>query len=329
MNGLIALKQVWMDQVDMKKGAGSINNLAQRLEFVTLRDAYLSAENVKDVKKMDLNERVKRILTVKVGEFYEWLEKSEIELKKRYKIERGYLKSQASALKMYAEWTKPYLIAAQKLGMKEFNSPNIISTFNNMELELELLATKEIKTDSLIDSGDFPTTARTSEKVFACIFVTFNFRSVPHSVNTAQGTQYRQGGRVDMFFRSLSLTENELKLLKSGKEEEAFALIDDMVDTSLLALSDDIIKYLNEEDQDDPIKKKTLSKEKHEKYVGPFGALLKGWDTPFKKLRKGWKSKSNIAYFNKLLLMKAAEKANGACFTVYDIYKKAHGMLSV
>src|SRR3989338_959588 len=136
----LALKQVWMDQVDIKKGLGSINNMAQQLQFVTLRDAYMALKNLEEIEKADLNDRVKRILKIKIEEYLKWKEYSEKELRNRYNIEKAYLKSQVASLKLYASWTKPYLVAAKKLDMKiaDMSNVNIVSVFNNMEIELEL-----------------------------------------------------------------------------------------------------------------------------------------------------------------------------------------------
>jgi hypothetical protein len=64
-----SLKSIWMDQVDVKTGLGSINNLTRGdLQFVTLRDAFMQAKSIKDVDRIDLNKRVKIILKKKFGE---------------------------------------------------------------------------------------------------------------------------------------------------------------------------------------------------------------------------------------------------------------------
>src|SRR3989338_4932417 len=118
----LALKQIWMDQVDIKKSRGSINALSQQLEFVTLRDAFLAIDDINQIDKVDLNDRVKRILKARLEEFNEWEKNSEKELRKRFNIERSYLKSQVASLKYYTLWVKPYLVAAQKLGMTSFAS---------------------------------------------------------------------------------------------------------------------------------------------------------------------------------------------------------------
>jgi hypothetical protein len=78
----LSLKQRWMDMVDIKKGQGSINALASgNLDFVTLRDAFMISNSLKEVKDLDLNERVKRILEQRVGEFLRWIEESERQLR--------------------------------------------------------------------------------------------------------------------------------------------------------------------------------------------------------------------------------------------------------
>ena len=116
----LSLKQIWMDKVDIQKGNSSIKAMGLgQAGFVTLLDAFLAVKDEKDVDKIDLNERVKRILKPRVQEFNTWLNQSESELKKRYEIEKTYLKSQVNSLKLYARWAKPYLMAANELETNE------------------------------------------------------------------------------------------------------------------------------------------------------------------------------------------------------------------
>src|SRR3989344_5044305 len=148
--GRIVLKQIWMDQVDIKKGRGAINSMAQQLEFVTLRDAFIASNSEEMADKLDLNDRVKRIVKARISEYLKWEKDSEKELRKRYEIERAYLKSQVASLKHYTAWVKPYLLASKKLGMKEFTtasgmaSPNLVNAFSNMEMHLGLFAKDEL-----------------------------------------------------------------------------------------------------------------------------------------------------------------------------------------
>ena len=316
----LGLKQLWMDQVDLKKGMGSINQMAQQLQFVTLRDAYMKAASLEEAEKMDLNDRVKRILLNKLQEYFKWKEISEKELRNRYEIEKAYLKSQIASLKLYAEWTKPYLIAAKKLEMNISNlsSANIVSVFNNMEIELELSGSKEIKLQSLVDDKDLPEEAKINDKYYQYIVAKFSFRSVPHSVQTPQGYQYRQGGKVTITFRSYGLSETELNEIKKGKEEETYQLIDEMVGTSLQSISDDLERFSAIEKD---------KKKKEEPYeAGPLSVIFSGFKDmlhPLKGVKLG-----NESYFDNVVKEKAREKAKGSAFVIYDVYKKAHDMMS-
>ena len=117
---LLSLKQIWMDKVDINKGNSSIKAMAlEQAGYQTLIDAYLFVKDINDADKLDLNERVKRIVKARIIEFNDWLHNSEIELKKRYEIEKTYLKSQVNSLKLYSRWAKPYLRAAAQLETKE------------------------------------------------------------------------------------------------------------------------------------------------------------------------------------------------------------------
>ena len=137
---VLGLKQIWLDKVDINKGNSSIKAMALgQAGFQTLLDGFLFVKEVNDVDKVDLNDRVKRILRARILEFNDWLENSEVELRKRYELEKTYLRSQVNSLKLYARWAKPYLKAAQELEMKEHGrEPALVKTFNTILLELTL-----------------------------------------------------------------------------------------------------------------------------------------------------------------------------------------------
>jgi len=117
---VLALKQIWIDKVDIMKGNSSIKAMALgQAGYQTLIDAFLIAKDDKDIDNIDLNDRVKRILKPRIQEFSLWLRESERELRKRYELEKTYLRSQVNSLKLYARWVKPYLRAAQYLEIKE------------------------------------------------------------------------------------------------------------------------------------------------------------------------------------------------------------------
>lgn len=325
----LELKQVWMDQVDIKRGLGSINNMAQQLQFVTLRDAYMMIKDVKDLDekdengnpKVDLNERVIRILKIKLEEYNSWKEYSEKELRKRYEIEKSYLKSQVASLKIYAKWTKPYLLAAKKLDMKvaDMSTADIVSVFNNMEISLELTGTKSIDIQKLIDSKDLPEDAKVNDSYNEYVTAELKFRSVPHSVQTPQGYQYRQGGRVDIYLRAYGLSDTEIKEIKASQEDDELKLVNEMLNGILEPIKEDLEKLAIEE------KKEPEKKEEREE--GPISALFSGFreiTSPLKHIKF-----TSENYFDIFVKDFAKEKVKGSVYTVYDVYKKAHGMMSL
>ena len=321
----LGLKQSWLDNVDMKRGRGSIHQMAQQLNFVTIRDAFLYAKDVKQVDSMDLNDRVKRILKPRLDEYTKWKQQSGIELRKRYNIEKSYLKSQVGTLKLYADWTKPYLIAAQKLGMKDFNSPHIVSLFNNIEMHLSLFGKKLINIQSMIDSEELPPKAKSNAKYYACIEIEIMFRSVPHSVRQTQsGMQYTQGGRAEVKIRSYTLKEDDLKYLKEQELFEGLELVDEVAGTALREIHDDIEEFLKED--------KPKEKEKPKKVSKSIFQGAKELITPIKQTRDSFKDLFSIGVSEDWVANELKKKAQGtaalSAFIVYDVYKKAHGMLS-
>ena len=148
--GMLALKNIWLDQVDLKRGKGSIHQMAYEMGFTTLREAFLVANSPEDIEKMAskegvINDSVKRILLPRMSEFLAWVDLSQKELEKRFKIEKAYLKSQVESLKMYTRWARPYLRAAKELQMKGFEkNPALVNAFSTTMFELTLLGKKKI-----------------------------------------------------------------------------------------------------------------------------------------------------------------------------------------
>ncbi len=353
----LALKQVWMDQVDIKKSRGSINALSQQLEFVTLRDAFLAIDSLSKVDKVDLNERVKRIVKARLEEYLIWEKNSETELRKRYNIERSYLKSQVASLRYYTAWVKPYLVAAKKLGMSSFTtasgnpSPNLVNAFSNMEMHLGLFGKKKI--NSLKD-----------KTFYACIKIDIIFRTIPRAYQGQQGSHYVHSGRTDLRFTPYALTGEEIGEMYDLKEQEDMELIEDMTGVSLKEISDDIENYLGDEDDlkleklegkykieelKRRISRATDSKERGElrrqideeirfmkqkgvdKFVSPFGNVFKGFKegvAPLQYLFGYFGFKQIIPTSEGRIRKNVLKEAEVKCYLLYDIYKKAHGMVT-
>ena len=324
--GILGLKAIWMDNVDMKRGRGSINAMTYELQFTTLRDAFMKAESVKDVDKMDLNDRVKRVLRPRIAEFLEWWKRSEAELTKRYEIERSYLKSQVSSLKLYTRWARPYLRAAEQLRMKASRSAALVTAFDTMLLELAILAKKEIDPVAEAYDKNLPlrfASMRWKRKYYACVFIDFTFRGIPAALKG----HYVFGGRADISFKAYALNEDELEEIERRLSEEdvgyALKLVEGVTTESLAEMQKDIEYFLKKERE-----------EKKKEEINPFTALFS-----FKKKEKPEEKKELIAgaktketkikrdsHTESVLRTYAEKQAAELCFKVFHIFKKAHDM---
>jgi len=332
----LSLKQRWMDKVDITKGNSSIKAMALgQAGFATLIDAFLVAKDEKDVEKIDLNDRVKRILISRIHEFNSWIEQSGKELEKRYEIERTYLKSQVNSLKLYSRWAKPYLRTAQQLEAKEGGrNPALVKTFNTILLELTLLGKNKLNVKSSSLEGDLP--REFSKESFlkslkrnynSCILVDFEFRGIPQKV--AQQSHFTFGGKAKITFKAYSLNDEELNKLNQeiDKSEvgDVLNLIEGATTESLDQLKKEIDFFLEEQPKEE---------EKNTNGSNPFLALIGKYEKkPETKSETKSKEDKEIivkkdSFTEKYFRKVSAEKAVETAFTLFDVYKKAHGMAS-
>ncbi len=329
--GILSLKQIWMDSVDIKRGVGSINSLSRgELMFATLRDAFMIVKSPEDVEDLDLNDRVRRILKPRIQEFLEWKDASERELKKRYEVEKTYLKSQVSSLQLYTRWVKPYLRAAAQLEMKTSKNPALVTAFNTLVMELTLFGKKMIKVaDAVYEDQVLPlkfATLRFKRKYYSCILIEFLFRGIPQTIQRQQ-VHYTFGGRSEVTFKAYALNEDEIALLQRKLKEsdvmDAFQLAAGVTDETLDQIKGDLEHFLGEN-----FNGKGKGEEKSED-VNPFAALFDfgGGKERKKEIEKKGDIKKD-SYYEKVLRALVVRKARDACFNIYDIYKKAHDMAS-
>ncbi|RLF35120.1 MAG: hypothetical protein DRM99_05255, partial [Thermoplasmata archaeon] len=330
----LALKQIWMDKVDITKGNSSIKAMAMQGGFQTLIDAFLAVKDEKEADKLDLNDRVKRIVKPRILEFNTWVEQSEAELRKRYELEKTYLKSQVNSLKLYSRWAKPYLKAAQELERKEVGKePALVKTFNTILLELTLFGKSKIDVEKSIDAGDLPPElgkiAKTLKRnYYSCILVDFTFRGIPQRV--AQQPHYVFGGKTEITFKAYALNDDELEKvqeeIKKSDIEDILKLIEGTTTESLEKLQEEINFFLEEkeEDKEKPKQSKDTS--------NPFLAIIGAYEKKEKKQSPENKKQKEIKPDNFIekthIRPLAAKKATDTAFNLFDIYKKAHGMPS-
>ncbi len=339
---ILSLKQVWMDKVDIVKGNSSIKAMALgQAGFQTLIDAFLFVKSIQDVDKVDLNDRVKRILRARVLEFGDWLANSESELRKRYELEKNYLKSQVSALKLYVRWAKPYLKAANELEMKNMpREPALVKTFNTIILELTLLGRKKIKVDEEMLAGKLPQGLEKlkSRDYFSCVLVDFKFRGIPQRIS--QQSHFAFGGRAEISFKSYALNADEIKKLDSELDDsdlnDALSLIEGITGESLELLQDEINSFLEEKSE---FEKSGSQKDTSNPFLALFGKYedssgSEGGEKKRKDEKKKDKGKKKVTvapetYAEKEHIRKLAEEgAKETTFKVFDVYKKGHGMPS-
>lgn len=355
----LSLKQLWIDKVDIQRGRGSINLLTQQLQFVTLRDAFMATDSVEEIQKMDLNDRVKRILAPRIQEYLAWEKLSESELTRRYKIERAYLKSQVNSLKLYSQWARPYLKAAQQLTSADYRTPDLVSIFNNMQLQVSLFGKKQVRPSDIISTTIYTKNRfadiKLSKGVYSCVEVAMTYRTIPHTITrTESGTHYTQGGKINIRFRGFALDADEVEAVEKEELYQGLELIESMTKDSLESMQDEISKYLEQEEKasEDPEERiKQLNElissvsdkkavEKYKKEIKELtrklkpesenivSSLFKGLKEITEPLQGIFKQKPDTERIAKMTREAAKSRSAGSAYVVYLVYKKSHGMVS-
>ena len=328
----LALKAVYLTEVDMKKGRAAINSLAQDLNFITIRDAFMVAKKPEDVDSMDLNDRVKRVLKPRVGDYLKWVELSDKELNERYRIEKAYLKSQVNSMKLYTAWAKPYLIATNKLLPPDITEDldgidvDLVTSFDVAKVYLEIFAKKEAELPQTKKTPSWPIEVPEEEKWFSCIEISLNHRTSPSGSATDRGHLIHRG-RVIMSFREYIMQKKHITLKDEEAENELLKLVSGLTEETLSAMNEDLKKYV--ESKPDKDKKD----EKKKEFKIPIVETAKEIARPFKEAAEGIKQffpakKPKVNSWElKRLEEEAKAKAKKDIFTVYEQYKKQHGML--
>jgi len=339
--GNLALKQIWLDNVDIKRGRGSIHQMANEMGFATIRELFMMANSQKDLDKMNeergwgiINDQVRRILVPRLEEFLKWKDYSYNELSKRMNIENNYLRSQVETIKLYSSWMKPYLKAAEELRQKGFEgNAALVNAFSTTMFELKLLSKKKEKVPEIF-GDDY----KLKRDYYSVIVIGMTYRGHVSQRVTQGGDQgFARGGRVDMTFSSYSLNEEELKLvedeLKKEDVAESMNFNGNIAEEALKELKEDLETFLKTDEE-----KEKEKKEKEKKTnSNPFSELfdgIKGFFDIFKKKEKKKEEIKDIKdikkdnYVEKLVRAQASKNAAEGVYRVYDIYKKTHGMAS-
>ncbi|MFA4960381.1 MAG: hypothetical protein WC548_01840 [Candidatus Pacearchaeota archaeon] len=344
--GMLALKQIWLDNVDLKRGRGSIHQMAAELGYTTIREAFMMANSLEDLKKMNsdkdgglINDQVMRILIPRLDEFLKWKVYSEKELRKRMNIEKNYLRSQIETIKLYSAWMKPYLKAAEELTQKGFEgNAALVNAFSTSMFELTLYGKKEEKVPKNFSNYNM------KRKYYSFIIISLVYRGhVSQRVTQKGDYAFSMGGRVDMTFDSYSLNEEELKLIEKEytKEEVSDNMNFSMklAEESLKELKEDLDHFLKSDEEKKKEEERVSEKKREEEKknnVNPFSALFgifkikkeEKKDKDGKKIIESPKDIQPDNYIENTVRANAINSGAAGLYSIYDIYKKAHGLAS-
>lgn len=330
---IYSLKQIWMDGVDIKKGTTSLKGLVQQFDYVTIIDAFMATNSLEELDKVDLNERVKRILSQRISEYNRWIEESERELRKRFEVEKIYLKSQVSAVQLYARWAKPYLKWARQLEQNASPTASLVNSFNTTLLELSIIALRTYDPKEDVDKDDLPKiflkfmAEKTVRKYISIMLLELKYRSYPERTPNS-GYGFR--GRVDMKFTPYALSEEELKILKKELEkddvDDVFRLVEGATTESLGKLKEDVDEFLS----DAPIKRTEEKKKESKSDDNPFSALFSGLNfTAFKSSDSKSKLVVPDTDAEEIIRGQAIIEARKRTRTFYNFYKRMHAMPTI
>lgn len=332
----ITLKGIYIDMAEGgAKNPASIFGMAHELQFVTLPDLFFDAPptvrtetDVDDyVDNLKFNESVKRVLKRKLYSFLKWKESTYKEIKVRRTFTLKYLRQHFDIIRMYAEWIKPYLKNIRRLTMSQSkaDTADLISAFEGSMIEIEFIAAKKV-----------------TSKYNSVVLVNFDCRTRPTMSFHQEGYQQRgpiHTGRIVINMRAYSWTDDQIKNYVKMRNEESLKLltdIDESVKAAMEALGDDLMRYLGEAGETRiPKIEEEKGKEGANKpsVLDPFLSVFKGAGElgkaffPISKSKKV-KRKKEDKFKAKEAYDKTINDTIKNMWTLYDKYKKAHGMLS-
>ncbi|RLE47778.1 hypothetical protein DRJ25_01555 [Candidatus Woesearchaeota archaeon] len=334
---LTALKGLWVDLVDGVVGGqrtgSNLFTMAQQLQFSALPDLFfdIHPRTVEEIEKVveeqagEFNKTVKRVLKRKLYNFLTWKASTYREIINRRKFTIRYLRQHYNVIKMYIGWCKPYIRHIERLRGSDsrLNSADVISAFESSMIEIEVLG-RSLPKDN--------------KKVYNCMMISFEYKTKPSMQYQTEG--YHRGpihiGITNIQWRAYAWTAEQIENYKRMREEEDLDMlksIDDSLKDAMESLGDDLLKYLKEAEEsiEEPEKEEEVKKPKG------LGDIFKETFAGFFPKNKTKPKKPKKPSKKELALAKEKEKEEqGAagwlaklfCFKVYEIVKKAHGMLA-
>jgi len=290
-----SLKTIWTDQVEGgTKTPTSIFALSGQPGYSTLPDLFFAInpktsmdveKEINKFKDYGINKRVKNILGNKLKQYLIWKEKVEKEFDQRKNFMTKYLRQHYHVIKLYLNWLRPYLRNIQRLQMQGTGKdPDLAAAFETNKVELELLG-KINHTWKKTNIGDFEERFE-FRKYYPCLRIRIKHLALP---NMAYQKEYSRGaihtGTTDIWFESFVATDKDIQEYQDAIDKEDFELIG-LVNESIDALKEDLIKYLKEGGEEPKIEKKS-PENKNQGLFEPFKALIEGFKEIIPKKGKG------------------------------------------
>ncbi|MEK6934540.1 MAG: hypothetical protein AABW46_01550 [Nanoarchaeota archaeon] len=341
-SGVIALKGTWIDLVEGgSKNPASVYGLAQQVGFATLPDLFFtihpsSANTIKKevntLKKVGINRKVREVLARKLKQFLEWKDRTEKEIRQRRIFVLKYLRMHFNNIKLYTTWIKPYLRAIKALQSGfSADTPEVSAAFESTELNLELIGYIKKYATMTEEGYEEP---HEFKKYFPSLLLKFRHIAMPmmsYQKELQRGPIH--AGRTEITIIPLVLTIKQMHDYKDLVERKDLEEVEDLIPSlhdSLSALGPELDKYLEEAGEE--IRKEKKEDEESDlnlkNVVSPFTNVFKGVKEIFSS-KKSEKGEEKISKKQEDVEKAAAKSiASRRAFTIYDVYKKAHGMLA-
>lgn len=340
---MTALKGLWVDLVDGVVGGqrtgSNLFTMAQQLQFAALPDLFFDIhprktdeiDKVVDQQAKEFNKTVVRTLKRKLYNFLAWKDSTYKEIINRRLFTLKYLRQHYNVIRMYINWCKPYIRHIERLKGNDsrLSSPEIVAAFESSMVEIEIMGRKIPKNNS---------------KYYACLMESFEYKTKPSMQYQTEG--YHRGpihaGVSKIVWRAYAWDKERIENYRMMKEEEDLEMmkvVDDSLRDAMESLGDDLNTYLKEageaietkeDKKEEEVKKPAGLGDIFNETFKEFGSIFKSFapkkngkpKAPSKKEKDAAKAKIEKE------IESAGKDAKDLSFKQYDIFKKAHGMLS-
>ena len=323
----VTLKGMWVDLVDGVVGGqrtgSNLYNMAAQVQFVALPALFFNihpqkqedVDKIVDDQAQGINETVRNSLKRKLSAYVAWKTATFEEIKNRRKFTIDYLRQHYHTIRMYTSWVKPYLKTIERaMGQQDMlENPRLVAAFESSLVEVEILARQR---------------AKGTKAQNVCVLMTFEYHTKPQLQFQAEG--YQRGpihvGTTRITWRGYAWDDEQVKnyiAMKNRQDLDLLTNIDSSLKGAMDQLGGDIVNYLAEAESGP--KKPEEKKPEYSSLLDPFTAVGKGFAEALKSI------------IPEMPKGKPAEKgkedapsgsAKTMCFVHYNIFKKAHGLLS-